>query len=248
MFARADADEDGVLTEAELPPTLWERLSAADTDEDGKLTLDELTSFTPERGPHGPPHAGPGEGDALERFDQNDDGALTEDELPEKLWVHIAPADADGDGSISAEELAAYRPEPPPREDPFDCLDKDENGVLTEDELPQQVWDRLAGADIDGDGSISPEELAAYRPEPPPREDFFARLDKDDDGLLIENELPPQLWERLSGADANGDGSITPTELADASLALVPHERGPAPHRGGGPRPMMPFGGNARRF
>ena len=60
LFARADANENGVLTEDELPPSLWDRLSSADTDGDGSITLDELAAFKPERGQHGPPHDGHG--------------------------------------------------------------------------------------------------------------------------------------------------------------------------------------------
>jgi hypothetical protein len=157
LLARADANEDGGLTKDELPSQLWDRLSSADTDGDGSITLDELIAFTPERGPHSPRHDGNGGGDAFDRFDQNDDGLLTEDELPERLWDRIAPADTDGDGALSAEELTTYRPAPPPRE------------------------------------------------------------------------------------------GTSPTGLTVVSSTVVPQEHGPAPHRGGGSRAMMPLGGSLRR-
>ena len=53
-FARVDKNEDGVLTEDEVPPQIWERLLPADTDGDGGIALDELVAFNPERDRHGP--------------------------------------------------------------------------------------------------------------------------------------------------------------------------------------------------
>ncbi len=277
LFARADANEDGILTEDELPSPLWERLSGADTDSSGGITLEELTAFKPEGRPHGRPHdghVGHGDRDPLRRFDENNDGLLTQDELPEEVWDRISAADTDGDGTISAEELAAYRPEPPSREDLFARLDADGDGALTEVELPPELWERLSPADTDGDGGITLDELVAFKPERDrhgPRTDgrcdgdLFDRLDQNDDGLLIQDEVPEGLWERILPADSDGDSQISSEELAafrpappqgedfgpagapGASSAQVMSERGARPHRGGGMGATTAFGGNARR-
>lgn len=42
LFQIFDADEDGALTEDEVPGPIWTRLSAADLDEDGAVTRDEI--------------------------------------------------------------------------------------------------------------------------------------------------------------------------------------------------------------
>lgn len=39
------------------------------------------------------------------RFDKNDDGKLTEDEVPEGPWARMTRADADKDGIVTKEEL-----------------------------------------------------------------------------------------------------------------------------------------------
>lgn len=39
------------------------------------------------------------------RFDENEDGSLSEDEVPESLWERFADIDGDGDGVISREEM-----------------------------------------------------------------------------------------------------------------------------------------------
>jgi len=273
-FARADKNDDGVLTEDEVPPQIWERLSEADTDSSGDLTHEELIAFKPEGDAHGGPHEGHGDGDPFSCFDQNNDGALTEDELPEEVWDRISAADTDEDGMISAEELAAYRPEPPSREDLFARLDADGDGALTEVELPPGLWERLSPADTDGDGGITLDELVAFKPERNrhgPRtggrceDDLFDRLDQNDDGLLVEDEVPEGLRERILPADSDGDGQIASEELAafrpapppgvdsgsadatGASFGQVMSERGPRPHRGDGMGSTTAFGGNARR-
>jgi hypothetical protein len=82
---------------------------------------------------------------------------------------------------------------------------------------------------------------------PPSIDDLFSHADANDDGVLTEDELPEQRWYRLSSADADGDGSITPTELAGASSDFTTHDRGPRSHRGHGPGSGMPLDGTARR-
>ena len=170
VFARSDVSQDGVLTEEELPAEVWERLSAADADGSGGITLDELSAYRPEGGPHGERHGGPGDADVFERFDENGDGLLTEDELPEQAWLRLASVDSDGDGAVSVDELAAIQPTPSARDDFFARLDADGDGSLTQAEVPACLWERLASADTDGDGLVSSEELTTFRPARPSRE------------------------------------------------------------------------------
>ncbi len=170
VFARADTSDDGILTADELPAEVWERLSAADADASGGITLDELTAFRPEDDGHGTPHGVPGAGEIFARFDENSDGLLTADELPDQAWLHLSPADSDGDGAITLVELAGYQSTLPARDDFFTRLDTDGDGSLTQAELPEGMWERLASADADG--LISSEELATFRPAPPSGEGF----------------------------------------------------------------------------
>ena len=41
----------------------------------------------------------------FERFDKDESGTLTSDEVPERPWSRISKADTDGDGAVSRKEL-----------------------------------------------------------------------------------------------------------------------------------------------
>ncbi len=42
---------------------------------------------------------------------------------------------------------------------------------------------------------------------------MLEHFDENKDGKLTKSELPEPLWDRLSKADANGDGEITQDEI-----------------------------------
>jgi len=72
----------------------------------------------------------------------------------------------------------------------FQALDKDGDGVVSEDEFSRQAM-------AEARASIMKTRL-------------FDRLDKNEDGYLTPEEFPPA---RLRSMDANGDGEITRDEL-----------------------------------
>ena len=105
-----DANSDGVLTLDETRLT-EEMFANADTDSDGELTeeeLDELLSSGPPPGP--PPMGGPmggGPPDAesiLEEEDTDGDGSISMEEtrLPEDVFTEM---DTNGDGFLSQDEI-----------------------------------------------------------------------------------------------------------------------------------------------
>ena len=60
--------------------------------------------------PGGPGRGGrPSFDKLLEAFDANDDSALTEDEVPELVWLRLSRADADEDGSVTRDEFDAVK-------------------------------------------------------------------------------------------------------------------------------------------
>ncbi len=72
------------------------------------------------------------------RFDTNNKDAISEDELPARLWQRFVDRniDSDGDGSITREEFDAYAAAQ--RAERFANKDADQSGSLTEDEVSRR--------------------------------------------------------------------------------------------------------------
>lgn len=87
----------------------------------------------------------------------------------------FATADADGNGLLSAEELAAHmlagmeKPVAERAARMVEFLDRDGDGLLTEEELVPERPDPFAAMDTDGDGQISREEFDAMAERRGPR-------------------------------------------------------------------------------
>lgn len=63
----------------------------------------------PGRGPRGPGFAGaPMATMLMNRFDKDHKGKLTKDDLPAPVWDRISKADANGDGTVTKDELETY--------------------------------------------------------------------------------------------------------------------------------------------
>jgi len=125
MFSKMDADGDGALSEEEFsaarPSNVTAEMAANlyssfDTDSSGSLTESEYTTATNDMPPPPPPSASSGSSGSS-------DSSASFDAL-----------DTNQDGTISAEELAAARPEDVTEEmaaNLFNSFDKDGSGGLT---------------------------------------------------------------------------------------------------------------------
>jgi len=211
------------------------------------LLLAAATMAQPGFGPGGRGHGGPPSIDAIfGKLDANQDGKLTKDELPERAAEKLMVADADGDGAVTKEELEQARPGrgggggfggpggPPPIESLFERFDKNGDGKLTQDEVPEWCAERLMKADADGDGAVTKEELEQARQKLGGEfaDKLFERLDANADGKLTKDELPPRLADKLMQAEADGDGALTKDELKAAREKLGPRP-GAGRFRGG---------------
>jgi len=107
---------------------------------------------------------------------------------PPPLARLIKAADADQNGEVTLEEFLAKFPNA--SEDRFNMLDKNDDGVLSKEDVPWEqrarILRRLKHADTDGDGSVTLEEFQAEFPNAD--EAAFHRLDRNDDGVINKDD------------------------------------------------------------
>ena len=198
MFAAIDADGDGVITSRELRRAAA-AIKSLDADGDGNITLEEAS---PQRGPgRGGPggpggRGGPGNpDDMIDRFmenDQNGDGVLSPDEVPQQMGRMLSGADSNGDGVVDREELTAAV------------------------ENMQNRFRGRGGPGGQGRGGPGQGGLGGRGGN---AEETYRRLmasDTNGDGLLSPQEVPQQMMRMLRGADLNEDGFLNNNEVRQA--------------------------------
>ncbi|WP_171209741.1 MULTISPECIES: EF-hand domain-containing protein [unclassified Ruegeria] len=100
-FQELDANGDGEISEAEVTAYGQQRFSTADADGDGQLSVEEMLASAQAR-------ASDRVTKMFEKYDADEDGFLSQEELPKprrgaKMFERI---DADGNGTISEQEYA----------------------------------------------------------------------------------------------------------------------------------------------
>jgi Ca2+-binding EF-hand superfamily protein len=128
----------------------------------GTLGLGMISPVLAERGPGGGERA-------MFLFDQLDadkDGKVTEAEIEASRTARVTAADSNGDGLMSADELAAMQ-----------LAEMSERAKARATEM-------IARMDSDGDGLLSAAEMAAG----PGQGKMFDRIDADGDGAITREE------------------------------------------------------------
>lgn len=162
---------------------------------------------------------GSGESRALfKRLDKNSDGSISIDEVPEAqqrlLQRLLRQGDQNGDGKLTMQEFErANTPDEFPKtplnqegggrdeaRQRFEMLDRNKDGKVTLDEVPEPLRDRLKPIfDRSGKKELDLEDLGRFggggRPGP---DDIFKRLDTNLDGKVSKDELPAEVRQRLA--------------------------------------------------
>ncbi|MCE9604805.1 MAG: hypothetical protein K8U03_07885 [Planctomycetia bacterium] len=221
LFKRLDADGDGKLAVGDVPEEhrrLFERLvQGNDKDKDGKLTLDEFSAGLVQenrRGEESRRDAGPGAGPGPGPGDgPRRDGREGEVRRPFPGSPVLLALDANRDGELSAEEIAAASSE-------LRKLDKNGDGKLTHQEIAPQPPMEGGPRGVGPDG-----------PRPGPG-DILKSRDANGDGKLSKEEAPDRMKEHFERIDANKDGFVDETELRQAFAGAGRGDAGP-PREGG---------------
>lgn len=102
-------------------------------------------------------------------MDADGDGVITRAEYEAAAAERFERLDANGDGELTAEEFRAGSPRRGPG-------------------FADRSGERMAAIDTDGDGAWSLAEIQAVRPEV--TQEQFARMDRNGDGLVSDDERP----------------------------------------------------------
>lgn len=115
--------------------------------------------------------------------------------------------DLNGDGYVTEDELLTYQQNSiqEQNEQIFQAIDSDENGIITENDFisfyknsgmdkqwaEENLQDRFAQIDRDGNKEITPEEMSAFRESSMSEDnkDLFSAMDADSDGKVTPKEF-----------------------------------------------------------
>jgi len=176
-------------------------------------------------------------------IDADRDGVISPREL-RKAIPALKQLDTDGDGNITLAEVAPpLGPDGRPGGDSTEMVerlmenDRNGDGMLTINEVSPQLARMLQGADQNGDGAIDRQELALavqnfqawggpgrggpgnFDGPGGSANRSLQRLmqgDRNGDGVLTPDEVAPELRGMLQGADLNRDGQLDSNEVRKA--------------------------------
>lgn len=93
----------------------------------------------------------------------------------------------------------------------FEAADADGDGSLTQEEIDAYLAERIAGADTDSNGSLELQEFAPifYAQMEPRMVDAFQALDADGSGELTTEEVDQRFGSLVERLDRNDDGALS---------------------------------------
>ena len=184
MFKRADANGDGKISKEEAPERLKERFDRLDANTDGSVDKEEFVrAMARIANAGGQPGGAPGQPPRGEFVV----GAMV-----------LKALDADGNGEISASEIA----DAPKALAKFD---KNSDGKLDKEEMLAQAPRPEGRPGVPGDGRPGLEAMAQRLKE----------ADKNGDGKLSKEEAPERLQQVFDRIDGNSDGQIDAAEMRE---------------------------------
>jgi Ca2+-binding EF-hand superfamily protein len=180
---------------------------ALDTDKDGIISASELANAAA----------------SLKTLDKNGDGKLTEDEVRPQMGGRGGRGERGGRGGERGE---ASGPSADEMVQTWMAFDKNGDGRLTRDELPERMQGLFDRADENKDGFLTPDEIRKVaqttvarpgggRGEGPNfmrMDTILAALDTNSDGEISAAEIAAAATS-LKKLDKNGDGQLTEDEV-----------------------------------
>ncbi len=101
---------------------------------------------------------GKGRGGHWDKMDANGDGEITADEMSGRFSEHLDEMDTDGSGGVSKEEMKAFHQARREARKEARNPDKNDDGVVDRTEFINAAQERFDKMDKDGDGVLSEDE------------------------------------------------------------------------------------------
>ncbi len=213
LFGKLDLNHDGKIATDEIRESqrsfFRRALRVADRNEDGNLTSEELAVALTDPKPVQLPGTNLGNRMAVmdfKQFDKNGDGKLTIDEVPaagkerfQQLFERV------GQKEIPIEMIARYIAGESPTKD-SDTKKTDGSKGSGKSESMKSDLPEIMSSDSKKKSDAPATGLQT----------LIQQLDKNRDGKLSKEELPPRMKEYADRMDADGDGIINAAELAAA--------------------------------
>lgn len=225
LFAKLDKNSDGKITQSEMTApqlSMFKRaLRVADLNEDGELNKEEFAKAVSDPNPVELPGANMAERMAsfdASRLDRNGDGNVSLDEVPGPLRDRFEQLlDRIGEDSVPVDKVQAF-------------LRGERPGAQPVSKESSRASDEMMDADNarmkKGEPEIEPKSNSGKpgdrknNPNRPMENSgpagIFKQLDRNSDGKLTGNEIPPRMQENMRAADTDKDGSISPSEMQAA--------------------------------
>ncbi len=153
----------------------------------------------------------PQESGIVALMDKNGDNILTRDEFPTEMSKDFKSLDKDKDGKVTATDITSSKT-PINVNSAFNKLDKNHDGLLSNNECPEKLKKEYKKIDTNKDGNLTTEEIKAIKTIVAPV-DWFANIDKNNDGFITFTECPKNFRRDFCVADINNDRKITKTEF-----------------------------------
>ena len=175
------------------------------------------------------PGGGPPPRPVVLAIDTNKDGQFSVEELA-AASVGLISLDADHDGQLTSLEYLPHQGDPDankPNETAqrLMLLDKNGDGTLTKDEVPERMQGLFTRLDTNNDGKITADEIKASAStqrgpngraqrtgEATRRDPVLKALDTNQDGIISADEIKAAPTS-LKTLDRNGDGIISADEM-----------------------------------
>jgi len=222
LFAKLDRNADGRVSRDEVSESqqkFFQRaLRVADLNEDGSLSPEELNRAVMDPRPVELPGQNMSQRMAnfnAEMLDRNRDGRITADEVPGPLKERFEQMlDRVGQKSVDVNQLQAFlrgeRPEPAStKASRDDEMMKSKSAGESGNSTSQRSGDQKTRVKADRAKNKRSDETGTS--------EVFRQLDRNSDGKLADDEIPPRLRQAMRVVDSDRDGDISLSEFAEAA-------------------------------